>query len=104
MLRPRPASARAPSADIATVPRRRAGVLAQDVQGRTVLLRVDDGGYYAVEDVGARIWELCDGARSVSEIVATIHDEFDAPADVVQADVLEFLAELRREQLLAAAR
>src|SRR5689334_20944870 len=32
--------------------RRQDGVLAQEAQGRTVLLRLDDGGYYALDDVG----------------------------------------------------
>ena len=80
--------------------RRQDGVLAQEAQGQTVLLRLDDGGYYAVDEVGALIWELCDGRRSVSEIVAELCSEFDAPEDIIRADVLEFIGDLRREQLL----
>ena len=80
--------------------RRQDGVLAQEAQGQTVLLRLDDGGYYALDEVGALIWDLCDGERSVSEIVAELCAEFDAPADIIRADVLEFIGDLRREQLL----
>ena len=81
-------------------PRQRDGVLAQEAQGQTVLLRLDDGGYYAVDEVGAMIWELCDGQRSLAEIVATLCEHFDAPEATVAADVLEFVIDLRREQLL----
>ncbi len=84
------------------IPRRVDGVLAQEAQGQTVLLRPGDGSYYALRDVGARIWELCDGRRSVSDIVDAICADFDAPAGVVEGDVLEFVAELRSEQLIAA--
>jgi coenzyme PQQ biosynthesis protein PqqD len=80
--------------------RRQDGVLAQEAQGQTVLLRLDDGGYYALDDVGATIWELCDGTRAVGEIVATLCSEFDAPEAMVRADVLEFVGDLRRERLL----
>jgi coenzyme PQQ biosynthesis protein PqqD len=80
--------------------RRQDGVLAQQAHGQTVLLRLDDGGYYALDDVGTRIWELCDGGRAVAEIVALLSEEFDAPETVVQADVLEFIDDLRRERLL----
>ena len=80
--------------------RRQEGVLAQEAHGQTVLLRLDDGGYYALDEVGAMIWELCDGGRAVADVVALLCEEFDAPESVVQADVLEFIDDLRRERLL----
>ena len=80
--------------------RRQDGVLAQEAQGQTVLLRLDDGGYYALDEVGAMIWELCDGERAVADIVGALCAEFDAPESTVTADVLEFIGDLRREQLL----
>lgn len=80
--------------------RRREGVLAQEAQGRTVLLRFEDGGYFALDEVGAMIWELCDGTRAVAQIVAILCAEFDAPESTVRADVLEFISELRSERLL----
>jgi coenzyme PQQ biosynthesis protein PqqD len=80
--------------------RRQDGVLAQEANGQTVLLRLADGGYYALDEVGAMIWELCDGERLVGEIVAHLCEEFDAPASTVRADVLEFIGDLRRERLL----
>ena len=82
-------------------PRRQDGVLAQEAQGQTVLLRLDDGGYYALDEVGARIWELCDGDRDLTEIVAVLCGEFDASEKQVLADVVEFVDELRGEELLA---
>jgi pyrroloquinoline quinone biosynthesis protein D len=80
--------------------RRQEGVLAQEAHGRTVLLRLEDGGYYALDEVGAMIWELCDGSRAVAEIVALLCDEFDAPESTVREDVLEFIGDLRHERLL----
>ena len=84
-------------------PRRQDGVLAQEAQGQTVLLRLDDGSYYALDAVGAVVWELCDGRRSLADIVAAVCERFDAPSDEVQRDVLEFVADLQGEHLLAGA-
>ena len=84
-------------------PARRDGVLAQEAQGQTVLLRLDDGGYYALDEVGAAIWELCDGERSVAEMVTALAGQFDAPLETLERDVTEFVAELRREALLVDA-
>lgn len=80
--------------------RRQEGILTQEARGQTVLLRLEDGGYYAVDEVGAMIWELCDGQRSVAEIVSMLCGEFDAPEATVRTDVLEFIGDLRREGLL----
>jgi hypothetical protein len=81
-------------------PRRQDGILSQQADGQTVLLRMHDGGYYALDEVGATIWELCDGSREVAEIVEMLCAEFDAPASTVLADVLEFVGDLLRERLL----
>ena len=80
--------------------RRQETVITQKVEGQTVLLRVDDGGYYAIDEVGAAIWELCDGNRAIGEIVTAMLEEFDAPEATIRADVLEFVEDLRRERLL----
>jgi coenzyme PQQ biosynthesis protein PqqD len=80
--------------------RRQDGVIAQEAHGQTVLLRLDDGGYYALDEVGATIWELCDGNRSIGEIVTALCAEFDASEETVSADVMEFIGDLRRERLL----
>jgi len=81
--------------------RRQDGVLAQEAHGQTVLLRLEDGGYYALDEVGAAVWELCDGSRGIDELVDTLCAEFDAPQETVRADVAEFIDDLRRERLLA---
>ena len=82
-------------------PRAHDGVLVQEAHGKTVLLRLADGGYYALDDLGAFIWARCDGRHTVDELVAAILAEFDVPHDVVQADVESFLDELFDENLLA---
>jgi hypothetical protein len=80
--------------------RRQQGVITQEAKGQTVLLRLDDGGYYAIDEVGAAIWGLCDGVRPLGEIVTILCAEFDAPEATIRADVLEFVEDLRRERLL----
>jgi coenzyme PQQ biosynthesis protein PqqD len=83
-------------------PKRRDRVLAEQVDGETVLLNLDSGMYFALNEVGARIWELCDGTRTVAEIVTSICEEYAAPEEVIRADVNELLSALSAEQLVAA--
>jgi hypothetical protein len=84
-------------------PQRGQGILSQEAQGQTVLLRLDDGSYYALDEVGARVWELCDGRHSLGDVVATLCAEFEAPESTVRDDVLDFVSQLRGERLLIDA-
>jgi Coenzyme PQQ synthesis protein D (PqqD) len=89
--------------DLHSQPKRAERVLAQRAAESVILLKPDNGQYYTLDEVGARVWELCDGNRPVADLVSTIHCEYDAPLARIQADVLELLGELTREKLLAAS-
>ena len=83
--------------------RRRDRVLAREADGTLVLLDLDSGHYYSLDDVGARVWELCDGERSCGEILTTLGEEYEAPAETLEGDVLAFLQEMLDESLLVPA-
>lgn len=72
----------------------------QEADADAVLLDVDTGSYFALNEVGGRVWSLCDG-RTVSEIVDVISAEFDAPVEMIRADVLELLGALADEKLVS---
>jgi Coenzyme PQQ synthesis protein D (PqqD) len=84
----------------AAVLKRREGVAAQVADGEAVLLDIESGEYFALNPVGSRIWELCDGTRSTAEIVSVICGEFDVAEDVATADAQEILDELANENLV----
>lgn len=70
----------------------------------SILLNPRTGEYYTLEEVGGRVWELCDGTRMVSEIISTIGEEFDAPIETVAADVTDLLQDLTNEHLVSTIR
>ena len=82
-------------------PQRRSDVLAQTAGDTVILLTPDSGEYFTLNEVGGRIWELADGSRSVAEIVAALAEEYEAPLEEIQADVLEVLGELAEERLVS---
>ena len=85
-----------------TVPTRRERVLTQRADDELVLLDVDAGSYLALNEVGGRVWELCDGTRTIEAIVLAISAEFDAPLEVIEADVQALLKELAADGLVEA--
>lgn len=79
-------------------------ILAQTAADDLVLLNLKSGEYFALDEVGNRIWDLSDGTRSVTEIIAVICREYDAPPEVIEADTLELLKELADEGLVTEAK
>ena len=67
-----------------------------------VILNPNDGQYFSLDEVAARIWELCEGDRSVAEIADVVAAEYEVEPAVVSADALEFLGELTGEGLVVA--
>ncbi len=84
-----------------STPRQQPGVLVQQADEELVLLDVRAGTYFALNEVGARVWELCDGERSLEDILDLLGEEFDAPAEVIEKDVRDLLEELASDRLVA---
>lgn len=84
-------------------PRRAERVLSHQGDAALVLLDPESGQYYTLDEVGARIWELADGARSASEIAEALEQEFDAPPETIRADLLDLLQELSSSDLVVDA-
>jgi hypothetical protein len=82
-------------------PRRVEAIVWRRGDDGVVVLNPNDGNYFSLDDVGGRVWELCDGRHTVTEIATTLGEEYDAPIADISRDVLDLLAELRGEGLVA---
>jgi len=80
--------------------RRRDRVLTQRAAGQWILLDLDGGQYYALDEVSGRIWDLCDGSRDVAALVEALCEDYEASPETVEADVLSFLGEMVEERLV----
>jgi hypothetical protein len=69
----------------------------------TVILGMDDGVYYGLDAVGARVWALVAQPRRVSELVETLTGEFAVTAEQCERDVLSLLEELAERRLVRVA-
>jgi hypothetical protein len=78
---------------------------AEHVRGRcldreAVVVLPDRGEVKVLNEVGAQIWLLADGTRSVRDIVVALCAKYEAPFAVIEADTLKFLAELQHKGLI----
>jgi hypothetical protein len=71
-----------------------------DLNGEAVVLSLENGRYYGMNSVGARIWELVQDPRSAGEIEQAILLEYDVEAEVCRQQVSAFLQTMLGEELL----
>lgn len=75
-------------------------VIARAVENETVLLHLDSGVYYKLNEVGRAVWDLLDGERDVAALVAAIMKDYDVSAETLTADLQQLFTELEREGLV----
>ena len=81
-------------------PRRHEQIIVQKGSEEVLLFNMDDGSYYALNEVGNRIWELCDGTHEVAQLISILAKEYDAPHKIIEMDVMEVLEELQSKNLI----
>ena len=86
--------------NLQSYPQRNEQVIAQKAASDLLLFNMNDGNYYSLNEIGCRVWELCDGNHSIAQLIETLAAEYDAPAETVATDVLELLEKLQNGKLI----
>jgi len=60
----------------------------------TVLLDAERGLYYTLNEVAGRTWELLIAGEPLIEILRRLGDEYEVPAETLEADVTATLKQL----------
>jgi hypothetical protein len=66
----------------------------RELEGETVLLNLESGTYFGLDAVGTRIWNLIQDNNSLEAVLSALTNEYDAPPDVLERDLLRLAAEL----------
>lgn len=74
---------------------RNPGQLSAAIDGEVVVLSIDNGRYYDMNEVGSRIWALVERPISVGALIDRLIGEFEVEREVCQEQVFAFLHELR---------
>ena len=69
-------------------------VVWREVVGEAVILAVDGGRYFGLNDVGTRVWKGLIEGVSLRRIVEALTTEFDVDADRAELDALTLVQDL----------
>ena len=76
-------------------------VIFRELDGEAVVLNLDTGIYFGLDAVGTRIWRLLVERKPLKAVLETLIDEYEAPPDRLQRDLLAFVQRLDDKGLLS---
>lgn len=75
-------------------------VVHRTLASETVLLNIETGHYYGMDEVGGRFFTVLRDARSVGSAAALLSREFDADPEQIRTDMLRYCSELLQHGLI----
>ncbi len=68
-----------------------------------VLLHLESGIYFGLDPVGARVWQLIQAGKSLSQACDAMIEEYDVSRQVLEQDVLALARDLVDKKLVSVA-
>lgn len=73
---------------------------ATEFNDEKVMMNMDKGKYYALNEVGSRIWDLINSNTKVSEIVDALLKEYEVSEEDCTNQVISYLEDLYNAELI----
>jgi hypothetical protein len=81
-------------------------VVAREIEGEIIIVPLAAGigdmedELYSLNDTGKAIWQRLDGKTSLRAVAAGLAQEYNAPQEVIEQDVIGLVGELTRRRML----
>lgn len=85
-----------PSATVVAAPDH----VSSELAGEEIILDLEDGTYYGLNEVGADVWALLDDPCRVSGICEELHEKYDVGQQVLENDVVDLLSKMHERGLI----
>ena len=79
-------------------------VICAELDGEMVLLNINSGVYFGLDEIGSDIWKLLTDGADADAIVAALLENYDVERDELQGDVAAFIRQLTAKGLLREER
>ena len=77
-------------------------ITAKVIDGELIIIRLSDGTYYSMDNIGTRVWELLEGNYDVAALVDVVASAYKVARERVETDVGSLVRDLLAERLVVA--
>ena len=75
-------------------------VVFQVLDGQAVVLNLDSGRYFGLNEVGTVFWQGLEQGRSLEQITENLLERYEVDRDVLERDLAELMTDLKQRNLL----
>ena len=79
-------------------------VLVQELQGESVLLNLNSGSYFGLDEVGTRMWQALTTTGSIEAAYEALRTEYDVEPELLRRDLEQWIEKLAGHGLLDISR
>ena len=70
------------------------------VADEAILIDINTGTYFSLNEVGTEFWEMLDGEQTIEQHAATIAAKYEVEQNMVVDDLLELAGEMAKDNLI----
>ncbi len=78
-------------------------VVARELEGEAVMLNLESGVYFGLDEVGTRIWALIQEHGSLRKVFEAMQREYDVAPATLEKDLLRLVEELQGKGLVTVS-
>jgi Coenzyme PQQ synthesis protein D (PqqD) len=75
-------------------------VMYRDLGGEAVILELESGQYYGLDEIGSTMWRRLQEHADVAGALGALRAEYDVAEDELERDLLEFVGRLAEFKLV----
>jgi len=75
-------------------------VINETIEGESVIINLDTGIYYSLDNIGAIIWDALGNGHSVTDLSASIASHYQIDAEDVETTINDLINKLLAEKLI----
>jgi hypothetical protein len=75
-------------------------MITSNIDGEIVMMSIDNGEYYGLDEIGSRIWALIETPIEVKALFNILLTEFEVDETECKTDTLDFLNDLYDKKLV----
>jgi Coenzyme PQQ synthesis protein D (PqqD) len=83
-----------------TVVSRSPAVLTAEVQGEVVMMSIEQGQYFGLDDIGSDVWKRIDPPCSFAALIDGLAATYDADRTTIAADVRDLLGRMAERDVV----
>lgn len=79
----------------------RADILTSEINGELVMMDMENGQYYTLDAIGCTVWRALTTPCQVAELCRQLGEQYDAPAAIIEKDMVELLERMLAKRMIA---